>query len=377
VIAAARLFAVMFCLCGAFGWSAARAASQSVVNAQAATVALILPVDSQQPPLRRVAEELRSEVEASQFSVLSVPAAADNTRAGHRVLAEGLLAKRTADGAGLVAVLAVREGLIVIYARGNGGLHEIELRGSLANRPSRRRLGLSVVERLRQLREETKAEAKTDADAAAVASEPQAVNIEAPSLPPRSVRPEPAPQPAPPPVRRPWWFGATSDLNLLSSRGTPTAHISLIAERPFTSNGDGPPLSLTARAAWPVVGAQLNDEAGRFIRTWTFSGEVGVRLNLRDRSATLRPVLGVAVGVRSALTDTGEFEMRSSRVVMLPALSYAANAGVRFRVWPRIDLVFETDLSQGWLPYEGGRSYERAAAEEWLLRFSLGAMFEY
>ncbi|HEY0711366.1 MAG TPA: hypothetical protein VGF45_01735 [Polyangia bacterium] len=367
---AARLLAVIVAVAGFVPGSVLGAAKQTVTAPGVATVALILPAERQ----RRAAEELRNEIEASQFAVLSVPGPNPITPANDRALAEALLFKRADDGGGLVAVLAVREALIVIYARTDGRLHEIELRGSQASRPARRRLGLSVVERLRQLREET-ASAPSET-AAAVAKEGD--SIEAPSLPPRPAMKTsaPAPGPTPLPGRRLWWFGATSDLNLVSSRGTPTAHVSLIAERPLMSDADGP-LSLTVRAAWPVLGAQLNDEAGRFIRTWTFAGEVGLRFYLRDRTEILRPVLGAAVGVRSALTDTGEFEMRASRVVMLPALSYAANAGLRFRLRPRVDLVGESDLSQAWLPVDVGRSYERAAAEEWLLRFSLGVAFEY
>ncbi|HEY0708209.1 MAG TPA: hypothetical protein VGG33_15500 [Polyangia bacterium] len=342
------------------------AAEQAIAAPGVATVALILPAEAQ----RRAAEELRNEVEASQFAVLSVPAPAASTPVGLRTLAESLLNHPTGERPGIIAVLAVREGSIAIYARAATGLHEIELRGSQANRPSRRRLGLSVVERLRQLREEV-----SQAPAVPLPKESESPAVEAPSLPPRGpARPEPL---LPPPPRQLWWLGATSDLNLISARGTPTAHVSLIAERPFHNGATLGPLSLSARAAWPVLGAQLDDDEGRFIRTWTFSGEVGLRYHLRDHTAVVRPVVGLAGGVRAALTDTGEFEMRASRVVLLPALSYAASAGVRFRLRELIDLVFESDWSQAWLPFDGGRTYERTAAEAWLVRFSLGVLFEY
>jgi hypothetical protein len=356
-------------------------AAEPVVTGHAAspTVALVLPPGKP----RRIVEDLRSELEASRFAVLSIPAAHEPSTT--RTYAEGILsASSGAPSASAthlpaaIAVLVVGDGGIVIYtlARGpDGGLNESQLTGPLADRPSRRRLCLAVVERLRQIEESTAAERR----ATPAAPVPPAKSNEATEAQtPKPLVPLAETAPPPPsvymPARPPWWFGATSDLNLLSARGTPTAHISLIAERPFSAEG---PLSLSVRAAWPVLGAQLTDEAGRFIRTWTFSGEVGVRLRLWERAARLRPVLGVAVGIRSALTDTGEFEMRASRLVMLPAVSYAANAGLRFRLRPLVDLVFESDLSQAQLPFDGGRSYERAAAEEWLLRFSLGVMFEY
>ena len=62
---------------------------------------------------------------------------------------------------------------------------------------------------------------------------------------------------------------------------------------------------------------------------------------------------------------------------MTPALSFAVNAGLRYRLRPLVDLVFETDLSQGLLLLTDRRDYEKAAAQERLLRLSLGVLFEY
>ena len=341
-----------------------------------ATVALVIAPDLHGP----LTQELRRELEASRFLVLSVPQPPTAAQSGVVPVAESLLEVgpvTSAASAKVIAVLVPAAGGVIIYtadatAAGSNqprparSLSEAEVRGEQTDRFSRRRLCLAVVERLRRIGEEAPVEAPP---APAV---PPAVRPPAPLPVPAAATT--APPPLPPPTRKAWWFGVTSDLNVLSARGTPTAHIALIAERPFGGEG---PLSLTVRAAWPVLGAQFTDDEGRFVRTWTFAAESGLRLRLRDRSASLRPVLGAALGVRSALSDTGEFELRASHITMTPALSLGLSAGLRYRVRPLVDLVFETDLSQGLLLMTDRRPYEKAAARERLLRISFGVLFEY
>jgi hypothetical protein len=324
----------------------ARVAPRTLAQQAGATVALSVPPESH----GRLAEELRRELEASQFSVLSLPARAAGAE-DERTFAARLLGSSSA----LVAVVEADAGRIRIFSRAAAPQEPpllTELTAQEDDRPARRRVCLAVVEQLRRI-------------------------TPAPAPPPVAPARPPAPVPdaVPPPeagTRRPlWWFGATSDLNVLSARGTPTAHISLIAERPLTER-----LTVAARAAWPILGAQFTDQE-RFIRTWTFAAETGVNLRLVDRGAALRPVLGAAIGLRSALTDTDEFEMRTSRIVMTPALSFAINAGLRYRLRPLVDLLFVTDLSQAVIVWPDRRDYEAAAARERLLRLSLGVLFEY
>jgi hypothetical protein len=229
------------------------------------------------------------------------------------------------------------------------------------DRPARRRLCLAVVEHLRRL--------------GLTPATPAAPSPIAPAVAPLALAAVPT-QPAVTTTaadsgRRPWWFGVASDLNVLSARGTPTAHVTLMAEHPL-----GGAVALAARAAWPVLGTQFTDEM-RFIRTWTFAGEFGAHVRLRDKAATLRPIVGAALGLRCALADTDEFELRASRVMLTPALTLALSAGLRYRIRPLVDLIVATDVSQGLLLLTDRRDYEAAAARERLVRLSLGVLFEY
>jgi hypothetical protein len=316
-------------------------------------------------PAPRLADELRQELESSRFGVLMLPAPA---RAADQDTQADYLLRAPPEGAftpePLLAAVAVDARQVVIFVREDTGrLTPSLLRAPSADRPARRRICLAVVERLRQLQ----AHGRTPMAAPAVArATPDAASRAAAVL----TGPAPPAMPAPEP-RRLWFFGVTSDLNVLSARGTPTAHVALTAERALVG-----PLSLTARAAWPVLGAQFLDE-GRSVRTWTFAGQLGTELGLRDKTARLRPIIGAAVGLRTALTDTDEAELRTSRVVLTPALAFAASAGLRWRLFPRVDLLFETELSAGLLLFVDRRPYESAAARERMLRISLGVLFEY
>jgi hypothetical protein len=352
--------AALIALCLLAHASPARAAELA-----SATVALIVPSRTQ----GRLTEELRRELEASQFSVLSLPPrpATTGSDATH-VEAAALLTPAGGPGRpggppGLIAVIAVDQSHVTIFARPtppadpSGPLVLTSLTAEQDDRPARRRLCLAVVENLRRL----PLLVPTAPVAAAVA--PAAPAVAAPPAVVTTTIPEAGP--------RGWWFGVASDLNILSARGTPTAHVTLMAERPL-----GGAATLAARAAWPILGAQFTDQM-RFIRTWTFAGEFGAHLRLRDRAATLRPIVGAALGLRFALADTDEFEMRASRVMLTPALTLALSAGLRYRVRPLVDLIFATDVSQGLLLLTDRRDYEAAAARERLVRLSLGILFEY
>jgi hypothetical protein len=361
---AAIVWAVAAALTVAFV-SGAQAASPGGDGA-GTTVALIVPVEIH----GRLAEELRRELEASQFSVLSLPPAPGAPGAaeggdGARAAADRLLGGARPAGAGpasadarLIAVIAADQGQVTIYARPatpGEPLQATLLKAQEDDRPARRRLCLAVVEYLRRIG--PVAPVPTPAPPAVTATVVVTTN---------------APPPAVSPERRPWAFGVASDLNILSARGTPTAHVTLMAERLLRG-----PVTLATRMAWPILGAQFTDDDGRFIRTWTFAGEVGLHVRLRAKTAALRPIIGTAVGLRLSLADTDEFEMRASRIVMTPALSLAVSAGLRYRIRPLVDLIVATDVSQGLLLLTDRRDYEAATARERLVRLSLGVLFEY
>ena len=367
----------------ALGWAvapggAAPASSpEGTSSAVAPTVALIVPAESH----GRLAEELRRELEASQFSVLSLPSAqaGDGARASaEEMLRRGGGAGGAGPGGQLIAVVAADEGRITIYARGATAADALQTTPLFAeqdDRPARRRLCLAVVEHLRRIGvgPVSPGEAAHLGPAPAVAmttiaATPPGSGLAAPAAAAPALATAPA---APAGSRRAWWFGVASDLNVLSARGTPTAHVTLLAERVLTAH-----VALAGRAAWPILGAQFIDQE-RSIRTWTFVGELGVQFLLRDRTAALRPMVGAATGLRTALADTDEFEMRASRIVVSPALSFALNAGVRYRIRPLVDLILAADVSQGLLLLTDRRDYEAASARERLVRLSLGLLFEY
>jgi hypothetical protein len=244
----------------------------------------------------------------------------------------------------------------------NGPVVSTPLTTEQDDRPARRRTCLAVVEHLRRLGLTPAA-----ATAAPAPIAPVVATVPSAAVPVQSiVTPTTADS-----GRHPWWFGVASDLNILSARGTPTAHVTLMAEHPL-----GGAVALAARAAWPILGAQFTDQM-RFIRTWTFAGEFGAHLRLRAKEAALRPIVGAALGLRCALADTDEFELRASRVMLTPALTLALSAGLRYRIRPLVDLVFASDVSQGVLLLTDRRDYEAAAARERLVRLSLGVLFEY
>jgi hypothetical protein len=370
----ARPISLMTCL----GWIAVvvTALLAPSVRARAdgsnATVALVVPAEIH----GRLAEELRRELEASQFSVLSLPAAtaADPSATARALLGAGPERADAGEtpaasiGGRLIAVVAADQRQITIYAHGPGApeaLTTTSLTVEQDDRPGRRRLCLAVVEHLRRiaLAPSPTAAREVVAPAQADGAKPAA----APAIPAPAVNPPAVGEAA----RRPWWFGVASDLNILSARGTPTAHVTLMAEHPL-----GGRLTLAARAAWPVLGTQFTDQ-DRFVRTWTFAADTGVQVRLRDPEARLRPTVGAALGLRFALADTDEAEMRASRIEMTPAATLAINAGLRYRIRPLVDLIFATDLSQGLLLLTDRRDYEKAAARERLVRLSLGVLFEY
>jgi hypothetical protein len=318
----------------------------------------------------RLGEELAQELGASAFAVSQFSLGDEDPR----VFADRLLHGR-ADACVLVG--ADDRG-VTIYLRAPGGsaLEHTQLHGEAADRPSRRRLSLAVVERLRRIEDETAAPpAAASAVPGAPAAPPSAVTstpsgAAASATPAAAVAAGAAPAPVPP-SRRAWAFGASSALNLLSARGTPTGHVLLLAERKLNER-----LDFAAIGSWPVLGAQYTDELAHFIRTWTFDLSAGVNVSLLPRQAALRPVVGVSLGVRTVLAE-GEFEFRGSRVTVTPALLGAARAGLRYRVRPLVDLVLEADLSRGVLVLDERTEYERATARERLLRIALGAVFEY
>ena len=303
----------------------------------------------------RLAEELRQELDASGFAVRTIPGAAgadpDSSLAGEGV------------------VVAVHDQSVTIFAPGasfSGAAPPTELRAEADDRPARRRLCLAVVERLRRWQAERPPPPTTPPASDAPAP---ATLLPVPTPTAAAIAPPVDRQPAP--LRRPWALGAASALNILSVRGTPTGHVVLSAEKGLTDR-----LALVLRAAWPILGAQFTDQ-GRFVRTWTFGTDVGVNLRLVDSAARLRPVIGAAVGAGVALVDTDEFELRSSAIDFLPALTGALNAGLRLRLRPLVDLFVQADVTQGLLLAKDVRDYERDAAVERLFRIALGVMFEY
>jgi hypothetical protein len=323
-------------------------------------VAVVAPASAR----GRLGEELAQELTASGFAVSQFSLGEEDARAFN----DNLLHTR-ADACVLVAA-DDRGVTIYLRAPGSGSAMEhTQLHGEAADRPSRRRLSLAVVERLRGLEgpdEGTRAAvAPTPSPTGMVPLAPPATPAGAPvAVLPASVAPAPV-------ARRSWAFGASSALNLLSARGTPTGHVVLTAERKLN-----PVLDFATSASWPVLGAQYTDDSRRFIRTWTFDAQAGLNLLLRDRTAALRPVIGGSLGLRTALAE-GEFEFRGSRVTVTPALIGAVSLGLRYRLRPQVDLILNTDLSRGLVLLTERTEYERDTAGERLLRIALGAVFEY
>jgi hypothetical protein len=319
-------------------------------------VAVVVPASAR----GRLGEELAQELTASGFAVSQFSLGDEEPRA----FTGNLLRTRT-DACVLVAS-DDRGVTIYLRAPGSGSaLEHTQLHGEAADRPSRRRLSLAVVERLRRVEGEQD-EAPADAAVSApVVAAPPMVTAAPVAVLPAAATPQPQ-------GWRVWAFGASSALNLLSSRGTPTGHVVLQAERKTSDRVD-----FATSASWPVLGAQYTDPTGHFIRTWTFDAGAGVNLLLRERRAALRPVVGAALGLRLALSE-GEFEFRGSRVSLTPAAIGAVNLGLRYRLRPLIDLVLNTELSRGVILIKHSEfEYERNTARERLLRIALGALFEY
>ena len=279
-----------------------------------------------------------------------------------------------------VAVLG--EGRVVVFSRSPDGHPQIRrvLTPSRRDPLAPRRVALAVVEILRLRTPEPHPEGTS---AAAAGASPQAPQTPTPAqVPEKKLVPTPAPVPViaasgtagtededqdrrPPPQPQPWALGAATTVNLDSSRLAPTSHVQMTAlfrlrhaVKPFV------------RVLWPLLGTRFL--AGeRLVRLWTGGASTGVEVPLRVGSR-LEPFVGAEVGLRFVLTEADK------DVGLVPGARAGVVAGVRYAVWPLVQLCFEgaAEWSRQ-VALEPGTGYERDAANARTARLSLGVLFEY
>ncbi len=392
-----------------------------------AIVGVVAPRES------RLADDLRRELEASRFVVVSVEATTGDWRSDARRL----------PGTQVLHGVVVRgdDQLMTVFTRpvpaappavaSNGQsafVQKFEQKVESGDRLARRRACMGVVEYLRVLIEHD-APASIDLTLTSPAagrmspspspspppspspspspsqsSSPAAASVQAISASPAQKEPvpsgKPATSPAPPshvtasatppatvPVEttianstqespasgaaRFWELGLGTTLGLNTAPGGPTAHLQFLWYLPLDWR-----LAVCIRGFWPVVGGQFR-AGGNEVRTWAFGGAASMQYLFELGPTRLQPFIGASLGTRVALTETSPLEGLQSRKTFTPSVYLGADAGARYVLSPRVKLFFEVGLAHGWLiPGIRRLDYEGKAAAADSFHATFGILFE-
>jgi hypothetical protein len=320
------------------------------------------------PRAARVTGQLRRELETAGFSVElhDAPAGAwpDTVRVPGR--------PATVD-----AVAIDLEGHRVLVLGRGPGERALVVRSVMSFDPAdeldARRVRLAVVEHLRAQRQAGHADRAARHQPAPPEPAPAAAG-QLTGAQPAAAAPAAGVSPVEgerPPLRpRPWSLAAYTAINFDAAAGEPTGHLQLVGETPL-----GDLLAVSARAYWPLVGANLQFPE-RHVRLWTMGAAGALRLRGPRLGGRLEPFVATALGLRFALADSDHIEPRQSRVTLTPGLSAGLLAGARCQLVPLVHLVLE--LGGEWsLALGGDEPTGRDAAGAATKRVALGVVFEY
>jgi hypothetical protein len=315
----------------------------------------------------RLGDELVRELEAAGFALVRTnPAERGSWRSGP--------ASAGGDQAHAIAVAADPD-RVVVLERDRDAIHiRLEVELDPRDRLARRRACLAVVEHLRVLAagtERVSAPAPVFAGGA-VDGPPGALGSVTTVATEAGGPPTALAAPSSEARFRGWALGAATTLNLDSALGEPTGHVQLLARFPL-----GPRWAARARGLWPLLGAQLQAD-GVYCRIWTFGAAVGVERAFAAAPARLRPFVAAVVGTRFVLADVAWIETRQAHVSFTPGATIGLQAGARYQIVPRAQLLFELEVADAWALARGGPSrHAREVTSARSAHASLGVLFEY
>lgn len=331
----------------------------------------------------RLGDELKRELEISGFAVTVVATPADPAGRGMKPDWDERVRALAAAQAGRTVAVRADERQIVLLSPpsgrtpGSGVQTSLQLELAPEERSARRRACLTVVEYLRVLAESDDRVAVKQASEAKAPADPRpppAAPAPQASLEKSTSASDPAPEEPSQPFFHglPWTMGVGTTLDLSSSGGQPSGHLQFMWYFPF-----GPRVSLRARVAWPVVGANF-ETANSDIRMWTFGAAVGLQYAFTEPPQRWRPFVGLALGNLIALSETTTNLTAQSRTGVTPSVVLGLEGGVRYVLSGRMQLLGELELTRGWLgPTASEDSPEDERASAMALHASLGVLFEY
>lgn len=317
-------------------------------------------------PGSRLADDLKREIEASRFVVVSIDARARDWR-------DDVAARLPAGILHGVVVSADEQGMTVFSRPTTAGAVEAPFQQKVEadDRLARRRACLSVVEYLRVL-------AETDLPAPIDPGPLPPTARAPPASMPRALAQtaaEEAPGPAgEPPYARPsaWEIGAGTSLELESAPGGPMGHLQFLWFVPLE-----PPFAICIRTLWPLLGARFRTD-GNDVRTWALGASASIQYLLGAPRARLQPFAGVELGARLALTETTSMDALQSEETVTPSLELGVEAGLRYLLGPGLRIFVALEGVRDWLVPGLDRSgYEEEAANGESVRASAGALFGF
>jgi outer membrane protein W len=111
---------------------------------------------------------------------------------------------------------------------------------------------------------------------------------------------------------------------------------------------------------------------------WTFGAAVGLQYAFTDPPRRWRPFVGLALGNRIALSETTATLTPQTRTGVTPTAILGLEAGVRYVLSTRMQLLGELEVTRGWLgPTASENSPEDERASAMALHASVGVLFEY
>jgi hypothetical protein len=353
-----------------------------VLGAAAAARAAPPPVEVTviAPEGLRLGDELKRELEISGFAVTVVATPADAAGRGMRPDWNERVRALAAAQAGRTVAVRADERQIVLLSPPSGAAPaagvqtSLELQLAPEERSARRRACLTVVEYLRVLAESDDRVAVKQASEAKAARDARPPPTPQASLEKSTSASDPAPEESSQPIFHglPWTMGVGTTLDLSSSGGQPGGHLQFMWYFPF-----GPRVSLRARVAWPVVGANF-ETAESDIRMWTFGAAVGLQYAFSEPPQRWRPFVGLALGNLMALSETTAKFTAQTRTAVTPSAILGLEAGLRYVLSTRMQLLGELEVTRGWLgPTASMESPEDERASALALHASLGVLFEY